>query len=43
MPWFRGMPGPGSGSEQEKEGGDKGFSEGTLGKGITLMRPYGWV
>jgi hypothetical protein len=35
-----GMPGPGSGSgwvgEQGEGGGDRGFSEGRLGKGITF-------
>jgi hypothetical protein len=34
------MPGPGSGNEwindQEKEGGDREFLEGKLGKGITF-------
>jgi hypothetical protein len=32
------MPGPGSGSgwEQEEEGGDREFSEGKPGKGITF-------
>jgi hypothetical protein len=34
------MPGPGSGSgwvgEQGEVGGDRGFSEGKLGKGITF-------
>ena len=38
MPQYRGMPGPGSGSgwvgEQGK--GDRGFSEGKPGKGITF-------
>ena len=37
---YRGMPGPGSGSgwvgEQGEGGGDKGFLEGKLGKGITF-------
>jgi hypothetical protein len=40
MPQYRGMPGPGSGSgwvgEQGERGGDRGFSEGKLGKGITF-------
>jgi hypothetical protein len=40
MPQYRGMPGPGSRSgrvgEQEEVGGDRGFSEGKLGKGITF-------
>jgi hypothetical protein len=34
------MPGPGSGSgwvgEYREQGGDRGFSEGKLGKGITF-------
>jgi hypothetical protein len=38
MPHYRGMPGPGSKSrwvgEQGDGGGDRGFSEGKLGKGI---------
>jgi hypothetical protein len=40
MPQYRGMPGPGSRSgwvgEQGEGGGDRGFSEGKLGKGITF-------
>ena len=40
MPQYRGMPGPGKrsgwGGEQREWGGDKGFSEGKLGKGITF-------
>ena len=40
MPPYRGMPGPGSGSEwvgeQGEEGRDRGFSEGKLEKGITF-------
>jgi hypothetical protein len=40
MPLYRGMPGPGSRSEwvsKQGEGrGDRGFSEGKLGKGITF-------
>ena len=36
----RGIPGPGSRNgwicEQEEEGGDRGFSEGKLGKGIVF-------
>ena len=40
MPQYRGMPGPGSGSwwvgEQGDGGGDRGFLEGKLGKGITF-------
>jgi hypothetical protein len=32
MPQYRGMPGPGSGSGED--GGDRGFLEGKLGKGI---------
>jgi hypothetical protein len=40
MPQYRGMPGPGSRSgwvrEQGEEGGNRGFSEGKLGKGITF-------
>jgi hypothetical protein len=40
MPQYRGMPGPGSRSEcvgeQGDEGGDRGFSEEKLGKGITF-------
>jgi hypothetical protein len=39
-PQYRGMPGPGSGSawagEQGKGGGDRGFSERKLGRGITF-------
>ena len=38
--YYRGMPGPGSKSgcvrEQREEGGDRGFSERKLGKGITF-------
>jgi hypothetical protein len=40
MPQYRRIPGPGSRTgwvaEQGKLGGDKGFSEGKLGKGITF-------
>jgi hypothetical protein len=40
MPQCRGMPGPrresGWVGEQGEEGGDSGFSEGKLGKGITF-------
>jgi hypothetical protein len=40
MPQYRGLPGPGSGSEWVGEQGevvkDRGFSEGTLGKRITF-------
>ena len=40
MPQYRGMPGPGSGNgwvgEQGKGGGDRGFLEGKLRKGITF-------
>jgi hypothetical protein len=40
MPQNRGMTGPGSGSEwvgeQGKGGGDRRFSKGKLGKGITF-------
>jgi hypothetical protein len=40
MPQYRGMPGPGNGSgwvrEQGEGGGDRGISEGKLGKGITF-------
>jgi hypothetical protein len=40
MPQYRGMPGPGSGSgwvgEQGEERGDREFSEGKPGKGITF-------
>jgi hypothetical protein len=40
MPQYRGMPGPGSRSgwvgEQSEWGEDRGFSEGKLGKVITL-------
>jgi hypothetical protein len=40
VPQYRGMPGPGSRSgwvgEQEEGGGDRGFSEGKLGKGIAF-------
>jgi hypothetical protein len=40
MPQYRGMPWPGSRSgwvgEQEGKGGDRGFSEEKLGKGITF-------
>jgi len=38
MPQYRGVSGPGSGSgwvgKQGEAGGDRGFSEGKLGKGI---------
>jgi hypothetical protein len=41
VPQDRGMPGSGSGSgwvgEQEEAGGDRVFSEGKLGKGITFV------
>jgi hypothetical protein len=40
MPQYRGIPGPGSRSgwvgEQGETGGDRGFSEGKLGKGMTF-------
>jgi hypothetical protein len=40
MPQYRGIPGPGSRSgwvgEQWEGGGDRGFSEEKLGKGITF-------
>ena len=40
MDQYRGMPGPGSKSgcvrEQREEGGDRGFSERKLGKGIAF-------
>jgi hypothetical protein len=38
MPQYRGLPGPGSGwvGEQGEFGGDRGFSEGKLGKRITF-------
>jgi hypothetical protein len=40
MPQYRGMPGPGSSSrwigEQGEGEGDRGFSEGKPGKGITF-------
>jgi hypothetical protein len=40
MPQYRGIPGPASGSgwvgEKEEIGGDRGFSVGKLGKGITF-------
>jgi hypothetical protein len=40
MPYYRRMPGPGNRSgwvsKQEERGGDRGFSEGKLGKGITF-------
>jgi hypothetical protein len=40
MPQYRGIPGPGSGSgwfgEQGEWGGDRGFSERILGKGIAF-------
>jgi hypothetical protein len=40
MPQYRGMPEPGSGSrwvgEQGEVGGDREFSEGKPGKGITF-------
>jgi hypothetical protein len=40
MSQYKGMPGPGSRSgwvgEQREGGEDRGFSEGKLGKGITL-------
>jgi hypothetical protein len=40
MPKYRGMPGPGSRNgwvgKQEEEGGDRWFSEGKPGKGITF-------
>ena len=38
MPQYRGMPGPGMGvgGLGSREGGDRGFSEGKLGKGITF-------
>jgi hypothetical protein len=40
MPQYREIPGLGSGNgwvgEQKEEGGNRGFSEGKLGKGITF-------
>jgi hypothetical protein len=36
MPQYREMPGPGMGVGWGAGGGDKGFSEGKLGKGITF-------
>jgi hypothetical protein len=38
VPQYRGMPGPRSwsGSIGEQGGGDRGFLEGKLGKGITF-------
>jgi hypothetical protein len=39
MPQYRGMPGSGmgvGGLGAGEEGGNRGFSEGKLGKGITL-------
>jgi hypothetical protein len=40
MPQYRGMPGQGSRSrwvsEQGRAGGDRGFLDGKLGKGITF-------
>ena len=40
MPQYKGMPGPGRGSgwvgEHMEEEGNRGFSEGKLGKGITF-------
>jgi hypothetical protein len=40
MPQYRGMPGPGGGSEfigeQREEGEDRVFSDGKLEKGITF-------
>jgi hypothetical protein len=40
MPQYRGMSGPGTrsgwGGEQGETVGDRGFSEGKLGKGITF-------
>jgi hypothetical protein len=40
MPQYRGLPGTGIGSgwvgEQGERGGDRGFSEGKLRKGITF-------
>ena len=40
MPHYRGMPGSGSGNgwvgDQGEGVGDRGFSEGNLGKGITF-------
>ena len=38
MPQYRGLQGPGSRSEwvEEQGEGDRGFSEGNLGKGITF-------
>jgi hypothetical protein len=40
MTQYRGMPGPESGSgwvvEQGKGGGDRGFSDGKLRKGVTF-------
>ena len=40
MPQYRGMPGPGSGcgwvGEQGEWGGDSGFSERKLGKGLAF-------
>jgi hypothetical protein len=42
MPQYRGMPGPGSGSgwvgEQGEGSGERGFSEGKLGKGVTFEK-----
>jgi hypothetical protein len=42
MPQYRGMPGPGSRNEwvgeQGAGGGDRRFSEGKLGKGITFEK-----
>jgi hypothetical protein len=35
MPQYRGMPGPDFG-EQGERGGDRGFSDGKLGKGRTF-------
>jgi hypothetical protein len=40
MPQYRGMPGPGMRvcglGSRERKGGDRGFSEGKLGKRITF-------
>jgi hypothetical protein len=39
MPKYRGMPGPGmgvGGLGNRRDGGDRRFSEGKLGKGITF-------
>ena len=40
MTQYRGMPGPGIGigcvGKEAEEGGDRGFSEGKPGKGITF-------